>query len=166
MRFHQENVTLPVTVNSVGDYEDWGFAQAKGRYLAKKYPLDRLPIDGCIEKIFWNVITYRRVDLARGLAADMIYLKGLGVEVVTAFTPLLKLHGTSMSPLIPRIIKLGLYPDDVPAQLQRTLFREVRARYRQNHGANHSTTRRMDAWAHRLNTAEDFERALERLDEK
>jgi len=148
---------------------DWGgigFTPAKLSYLAKKYPLDDLPRDGCIASAADGAVVYRRVDLVRGWPADALYLQHLGWRGSVTFSApglVATLHAVRLSAVFPTIVRDGLYAG-VHRLLRRTLKRAVVHRLERRY-EHYGQAKRMNAWAHRLSSARDMQRAVDLLED-
>jgi hypothetical protein len=164
-RYFLGNWETRVVGTNFGRMQDWGFTDNKMKYLERKYPLDALPPDGCLARVGHRTLTYNRVDLARGLAADLIYLNAQGRTVTRIRAPLVKLHTVSLSAVLPALIAEGYHDFRLKNDgLRKSLRREVENRYMRRHEAKRDTTRRLNNWAHSIGGKHCFERAMDWLE--
>jgi len=134
-------------------WRDAGFSKAKLGYLRKKYPLDCLPVDGCIASTHENVVTYRRVDLTKGWMADILYLQSLGWTGPVRFEcpgSTATIHAVRMSCLFPLVLARGFYQGVRPL-LRRTLKRAIVHRLERRY-EHYGQAKRANDWAHHLCT--------------
>ena len=158
-------LTLPLDFT----WLDAGFSAAKLSYLAKKYPVDALPHDGCIESLdrgLTSTVTYRRVDLVKGWMGDVLYLQRLGYVGDVEFTcPGIAstLHAVRLSCVFPAIVSAGLYRG-VHRLLSKTLRRAIVHRLERRYDS-YGQAKRANAWAHRLSSEDEMRAAINLLRE-
>lgn len=155
----------------VFDWPDAGFSRSKLTYLVKKYPLDRLPSDGCIETIRdtptagVKEVVYRRVDLTKGWMADVLYLQHLGVTGSVVFRcpgSTATIHAVRMSCLFPVILREGFYTGIRP-HMRKTLKRAIVHRLERRY-EDYGQAKRANDWAHRLASEDDMTVAIRTLE--
>lgn len=136
-----------------------GFTDAKLAHLYRTYPVDALPADGCIAAIAAGNVTWRRVDACRGLIADLVYLRELGLGRVVCRFEQVRLHKVRLGVILPKIRTLDHIPNE---SMRLDSTRECRYRLERKFD-NHDSTRRMNDWAHLINTRSEMETTLRRL---
>lgn len=152
------------------DWADAGFSRSKLAYLVKKYPLNALPADGCIESVRSTasgvgLVTYRRVDLTKGWMADVLYLQHLGVTGPVVFRcpgDMATIHAVRLSCVFPVIVREGFYTGVRP-NLRKTLRRAIVHRLERRYDG-YGQAARANAWAHRLATPEEMSTAIRLLE--
>lgn len=159
--FHLRDMVL-----KMGDAD---FGPHKLKYLQNKYPLDNLPEDGCIDRVVTqgasSYLHYRRVDPFRGLIADLVYMKSLGFKKITLVAEpyRIKCHKIRVSAIYPLLSDYFDHPILEHQGLAQQVAKNVRYRMERKFD-NHSGTRILNDWFHRLNTEESYQRALRRLE--
>lgn len=154
------------------EWSDAGFTLAKLRYLRKRYPIHRLPSDGCIARAQApTAIVYRRVDVTRGWLADALYLRSLGWRGPCRFScPSVggltnaTLHAVPASAVAPAVHAAGLWLGAAPP-IARTLRRAIVHRLERRHESR-AATRRVNEWAHRIASTDSMRAVVAALDEQ
>lgn len=155
-------ISLPVDMT----WSAAGFSTQKLGYLLRKYPLEALSSEGCIELAQNNTILYRRVDLTRGWLADTLYLQHLGWRGrVIFYAPgsVATLHAVRLSCVFPAVLREGCF-SGVHRLLRRTLKRAIVHRLERRY-ESFGQAARANAWAHRLASEDDMRRAISVLED-
>jgi hypothetical protein len=153
-------LTLPVDLT----WSEAGFSTNKLGYLAKKYPLEALPPDGCIASARDQRVLYRRVDLTKGWMADVLYLQHLGWSGPVVFEcpgRTATIHAVRLSCLFPVIVREGFFVGVRP-NLRKTLKRAIVHRLERRY-ETYGQAKRANDWAHRIASTDDMRAAIDLL---
>ena len=125
-----------------------GFGSRKLSQLYRDYPLGSLSGEGCIREIRGNHVYYNKVDMVRGIVADIAYLRlEAQLEKIIIHLPrgsarVNLVRASAVAPLV------GFKPRH--PLLRKPLDREVTYRLEKRYGENHSGTRIINDWAHTI----------------
>ena len=133
-----------------------GFTPAKLSHLHRTYPVGNLPADGCISAISAGNVTWRRVDACRGLIADLVYLRELGLGRIICRFDEVRIHKVRASIILPLLdLEEGIVNESLRADTVRELGYRLDRRF-----DNHAGTRRMNDWAHLIHTEDQMSSAM------